>query len=209
MIELTSFELVSDPGPTWEDRPKLTQEQVVALFHETGRRGEAYGPAHLRQMGLQPGDSRLGWLASHAYLPYPARKGKPYCEFTVTDDEGETFILPIPGQGPHACAPPHGLLRLRNRAIEGLRLRERLLAGGSEPVPDDELGRFAGWTVKVADALESQPDYLAQFQRTLPSAAEPDSAGIEHSTETLEEIVRALEGRMVSGVKRGGSQGTT
>ncbi len=197
MIKLTRFELESDPGASWGERPRLTQEQVDTLFNEMMRRGEAYGPAHLQQMDLQPGDSRLGWLASHAYLPYPARKGKPYCEFTVTDDEGETYTLPIPGQGPHACAPPHGLLRLRNRATEGLRMRERLPADGSEP-DATELRRFEGWTVKVADALESQPDYLAQFQRTLPSATVPDSAEIEHSTETLEEIVRTLEGRMVS-----------
>lgn len=197
VIKLISFELESDPGTSWDERPRLTQEQVDALFHEMERHLEAYGPAHLHQMDPQPGDSKLGWLASHAYLPYPARKGKPYCEFTVTDDEGETYTLPIPGQGTHACAPPHGLLRLRNRAIEGRRMRERLPAGGREPAPD-ELRRFEGWTVKVADALESQPDYLAQFQRTLPSARELDSAEIEHSTETLEEIVRTLEGLMVS-----------
>ena len=177
VIELTRFELESDPGPSWEQRPKMTQEQVGAVFQEMLRRREAYGPAHLRQMGLQPGDSRTGWFASHAYLPYPTRKGKPYCEFTVTDDEGETYTLPIPGQGPHACVPPYGLLRLRNRAIEGRRMRERLPADGSEP-DDIELNRFEGWTVKVADALESQPDYLAQFQRTFRAAAEPDPAEI-------------------------------
>jgi hypothetical protein len=192
---LTSFELESDPGPSWSERPRLTQEQVDALSREMMSRIEAYGPAQLHQMDLQPGDSRTGWLASHAYLPYPARKGKPYCEFTVTDDEGETYTLPIPGQGPHASAPPHGLLRLRSRAIEGRRMRERLLGDGTEPVPDDELIRFQAWAVKVTDALESQPDNLAQFQRTLTPATEPDAAHIQDSIETLEEIVRTLEDR--------------
>lgn len=196
VIELTRFELESDPGPSWEKRPKLTQEQVDTLFREMMKRGESYGPAHLRRMDLQPNDSRTGWLASHAYLPYPARKGKPYCEFSVMDDEGEIYTLPIPVRGSSACAPPYGLMQLRNSAIEGRRMRERLNQTNSGPVPDDELRRFEAWTLKAADALESQPDYLTQFQQTLPSAAEPDTAQITKSTEILEEIVRILEGHM-------------
>jgi predicted nucleotide-binding protein len=196
VITLTRYELESDPGSSWDSRPKLTQEQVDSLFHEMIRRGEAYGPAQLRQMDLPPGDSRTGWFASHAYLPYPARKGKPYCEFTVTDDEGETYILPIPGQGPHASPPPHGLLRLRSRAIEGRHMRGRLPADRNEPVPDDELRRFDIWTANVGDALDSQPDYQAQFQVTRSTpATRPDSTEIVRCTETLEQIVRTLEGR--------------
>jgi hypothetical protein len=109
-IELTRFDLVSDPGPAWADRPPLNQAQVDALFNEMMSRREAYRLAHFQQMVLQPGDSRLVWIADHAWLPYPARKGKPYCELTMIDDKGEIYTLPIPGQGPHAHVPPRNLL---------------------------------------------------------------------------------------------------
>lgn len=194
VIELSCFELDSDPGPYWVERPVLTQDQVNVLFHQMQRRRDSYGPEHLHQMTLQSGDSRLGWLASHAYLPYPALKGKPYCVLTVTDAEGETCTLPIPGQGAHAREPPHDLLQLRSRAIEGRRLRERLPADGTE-LANGELARFQGWAVKVADALESQPGNLAQFQRSRTPAAQPSVTEIDHCTKTLEEIVRTLEGR--------------
>jgi TIR domain len=193
-IELTRFDLVSDPGPSWEERPWLTQDQVDALFNEMMSRREAYGRAHFHEMALQPGDSRLVWVADHAYLPYPARKGKPYCELTVTDGEGEIYTLAIPGQGSHACVPPHGLLRLRTLARDGLGVRGRLPADGNEPQPI-ELNRFEGWAIKVADALESHPEFLAQFQSTLAHGREPDSIQIAHSVKTLVAIVRNLEAR--------------
>lgn len=191
-IELTRFDLVSDPGPSWAQRPPLTQAQVDALFNKMMSHRDSYGWAHFQRMVLQPGDSRLVWIADHAWLPYPARKGKPYCELTMTDDEGEIYTLPIPGQGADALVPPRNLLRLRNQAISGLRMRERLPADGSEPDPMD-LRRFEDWTVKVADALAPHPEYLAHFQLTLAPGTDPDSTQIADSTKALEEMVHDLE----------------
>jgi hypothetical protein len=192
VISLTKFELESDPGRSWDERPKLTQEQVDALFNEMMSRLEAHGRAHLHEMDLQPGDSRAGWLATHAYLPYPARKGKPYCEFMVTDNEGETYTLPIPGQGPHTSAPPRGLLQLRNCAVEGRRMRERLLGGDASADADREW-RFEAWTIKVADALEPWPDLQSQFRRAVPATAERTDTQMVECTETFEVRLRALE----------------
>jgi hypothetical protein len=74
-------------------------------------------------------------------------------------------------------------------------MRGRLPADGSEP-DASELRRFEDWAIKVTDALESHPDYLAEFQRTLTPGAEPDSGQIANSTTVLEEIVRELEARL-------------
>ena len=42
VIRLERSKLESDPGPG--ERPKLTQDQVNALFHEVVRRNDSYGP---------------------------------------------------------------------------------------------------------------------------------------------------------------------
>lgn len=40
VIRLERFDLETDPGPG--ESPKLTQDQVSALFHETVRRSDSY-----------------------------------------------------------------------------------------------------------------------------------------------------------------------
>jgi hypothetical protein len=98
VIRLAAFDLESDPGTA--ERPKLTQEQVNALFHELMRRRDAYGSAHLHRTDLQPGDSTSGWFVHEAYLPFPARAGRPRCAFKVTDGVGDIYELEIPAREP-------------------------------------------------------------------------------------------------------------
>ncbi|MCW2907574.1 MAG: hypothetical protein JWL68_2363 [Actinomycetia bacterium] len=98
VIHLVRFELDSDPGPG--DRPKLSQDQVDGVFHEMIRRADAYGSSHLARTDLQPGDSISGWLARYAYLPYPAKAGRPHCIFRVTDSVGGKYELEIPARSP-------------------------------------------------------------------------------------------------------------
>jgi hypothetical protein len=98
VIRLERFNLESEPGPG--ERPKLTQDQVNALFHEVMKRGDAYGSSHLRRVDLQPDDSTSGWLVREAYLPFPARAGRPRCTFAVTDGVGDTYELEIPAREP-------------------------------------------------------------------------------------------------------------
>jgi hypothetical protein len=98
VIRLVAFELQSDLGTG--GHPKLTQEQVDALFHELMRRREAYGSSHLHRMDLQPGDSTSGWFVREAYLPFPARAGRPRCMFKVTDGVGDIYELEIPAREP-------------------------------------------------------------------------------------------------------------
>jgi len=183
---------VSDPGPSWEDRQWLTQDQATSLFYEIENRVEAYGQAHFHSMILQPGDSRLVWVASHAYLPYPARKGKPYCELIWLTTKAELTLWLFSARVHMPAVPPNGLLRLRPLARDGLGMLNRLPSDGHEPEPID-LSRFEGWTIKVVDALEDQPEILAKFESTLARGTEPGAAQIAHSIKTLVEIVRDLE----------------
>jgi hypothetical protein len=98
VIRLECFDLESDPGPGV--RPKLTQDQVNALFHELVKRRDAYGASHLRRTELQPGDSISGWLVREAYLPFPARAGRPRCVLRVTDGVGDIYELEVPARAP-------------------------------------------------------------------------------------------------------------
>ena len=98
LITLARFNLESDPGPV--ERPPLGNDVLLAIFHEIGRRRDARRSLYLRSMDLEDGDSVSGWWVQDAYLPLPARAGRPRCVFTVTDGVGDTYELEIPPREP-------------------------------------------------------------------------------------------------------------
>jgi hypothetical protein len=97
-ITLERFDLASDPGDG--ERPSLDQVQANALKREIQRRRDEHGHSNLRRTELNDGESVSGWWVQDAYLPFPAKVGRPRCEFTVVDGVGDAYKLDIPARAP-------------------------------------------------------------------------------------------------------------
>lgn len=191
VVTLTRFDLESDPGRFWADRPRPTPEEVTALVHETINR-EPLNP----HMDLKPGESRIIRVVRHAALPYPAREGKPYCEFVVTDAEGKIHALPLTAHLPPGSCHLPDLMRLRNLAMEGRVLREHIQnqagSNGMPPGPD-QTGRYEAWLNRTGRALKPWPGVQAEFQAHRTATTDRDAARLAQRTQMLEEILQALE----------------
>jgi hypothetical protein len=94
VIRLMRPDLESDPGPSWAERPRLSQDELVAIRDAILSRSPL-NP----HMDLKPRESRIIRVVSHAALPYPAQEGRPYCEFVVTDAEDNEYMLPLTATG--------------------------------------------------------------------------------------------------------------
>src|SRR5258708_36018833 len=88
-------------------------------------------------MDLKPRESRVIRVVRHASRPYPDRESKPYSEFVVTDAEDKTYALPLATAQDSSCSGHlPDLMRLRNVAMDGGGLRERVQARqGSDRAP--------------------------------------------------------------------------
>jgi len=195
VVKLTGYGLVSDPGPLWVQRPRLTQDEVDALLKERQSRNP-----HHAHIDLKPGESRVIRVVSDAFLPYPAGEGRPYCEFVVTGGEGNAYTLPITALTPdlQGSGHPSELMRLRNLAMEGQGRRKEIQAraasGEAQPGPDQSM-RYESWVTRAARGLKPWPDLHAQFQKDRTAASDRDPAQFAQRTELLEDMLRDLDDR--------------
>jgi hypothetical protein len=193
VIRLIRFDLESDPGRSWAERPRPTPEQVTAIFNETLSR-EPLNP----HMDLKPRESRVIRVVRHASLPYPDRESKPYSEFVVTDAEDKTYALPLVTAQDSSCSGHlPDLMRLRNVAMDGWGLRERIQereGSDSTPSDPDQASRYEAWMNRAGRALKPWPDLHAQFQAGRTAATDRNSAWVAQRMELLEEMLQALEG---------------
>jgi hypothetical protein len=107
---------------------------------------------------------------------------------------------------PAGAASEDGLGPLRRLAVEGQVMRSRVPPRNERGLfdfpPRDLLTRFESWKTEVGGALRPWPDLLNQFQSEpvqgpgiwLNRASEPHWREIEHRTNMLTSIVKALEG---------------
>lgn len=195
VIRLTRFDLESDPGPLWAERPELEPQELISLRDELATRWPL-NP----QMDLRPGESRLITVVSDAFLPYPAGEGRPYCEFVVADAEGKPYPLPVSLGGSQTAGQylPERM-RLRNLAMQGRLLRTLIRDRNADAraflADASERRRHEYWMTRVARALRPWPESQAQFQAGRTAVTDGDATFIIQRTEQLEEILRALDGR--------------